>query len=204
MSQQNDSVGVGGPVSSDLSREDEIVAVAAHCFERFGVQRTRIEDVADAVGISRAYFYQYFKNREALVDAVLARQLRRIVDDIGPAIWNAKSFGEALTEGAVKIVRACRQNDVFMDILRRTGDAKISQLSFRTAGFEAEIEFRLWQPILNTARQRGEIRPDLNDDEEILGWLRSILLLLLLKNEISSDEVRRIFRRLVVPGLIAH
>jgi AcrR family transcriptional regulator len=195
---------VGDPVTSELSREDEIIAVAAHCFERFGVQRTRIEDVADAVGISRAYFYQFFKNREALVDAVLARQLRRIVEDTGPAIWNAKTLSEALTEGAVKVVRACRQNDVFMDILRRTGDGKISQLSFRTAGFEAEIELRLWQPVLNAARQRGEIRPDLNDDEEILGWLRSILLLLVLKEQISSDEVRSIFRRLVVPGLVAH
>ncbi len=188
--------------SPDPVKQDEIAAVAAYCFERFGVHRTRIEDVADAAGISRPYFYQYFKSREALIDAVLSRQLRRVADDIGPAIWNAKSFGEAITEGAVKIIHACRQDPVFMAILTRTGNARISELSFRTAGFESEIEGRLWRPVLESARRRGEIRSDLADDAEILGWLRSILLLLLPKLDMTPNDVRSVFRRLVVPGLI--
>ncbi len=187
----------------DLNRQEEITAVAAYCFERFGVHRTRIEDVADAAGISRPYFYQYFKSRDALIDAVLARQLRRVADDIGPAIWNAKSFSEAITEGAVKIIHACRRDTVFMDILHRTGNARISELSFRRMGFESEIEARLWQPVLDKARERGEIRADLTDDAEILGWLRSVLLLLLPKQEMSSADVRSVMHRLVVPGLVA-
>src|SRR5438105_13251456 len=58
-------------------RED-IYAAALASFERHGVRRTLMEDVAREAGVSRPTIYYYFPDKDALVLEVVVRQLREI------------------------------------------------------------------------------------------------------------------------------
>lgn len=47
-------------------------------FTRFGLERTRIKDLTEAVGIGTSTFYQFFDSKEALYLAILAREGERV------------------------------------------------------------------------------------------------------------------------------
>ena len=52
-----------------------ILDAAQRVFEQYGARRANIEDVARAAGVSRSTLYRAYPNKEALLDAVLRRQL---------------------------------------------------------------------------------------------------------------------------------
>jgi AcrR family transcriptional regulator len=53
------------------SRRDEIVAAARELYETRGLEETTIKDISDKLGVARSLFYHYFKNKDAVTDAVI-------------------------------------------------------------------------------------------------------------------------------------
>lgn len=51
-----------------------IFDAATACFERHGVGRTTMDDIAREAGVSRAAIYYHFPNKQALVTAVVVRE----------------------------------------------------------------------------------------------------------------------------------
>jgi len=62
-----------------VSRRNEIVRRAAEVFDRQGVARTSIEDIARAVGIKREGIYYYFKSREEIVLEIILPQSQALL-----------------------------------------------------------------------------------------------------------------------------
>ena len=55
-----------------------LVDAAAACFERYGVTKTSVEDIATEAHVSRATVYRYFEGgRDELVLCVGLREVRR-------------------------------------------------------------------------------------------------------------------------------
>src|SRR5438270_14022155 len=53
-----------------------VLDAAADCFKRYGVHRTRMEDIAELAGLARPNLYRYFPNKESLVLDVIVRETR--------------------------------------------------------------------------------------------------------------------------------
>ncbi len=64
---------------------DDLLDAAGRAFERFGVARATMIDVARQAGCSRATLYRYFPNREALHRAFVHRATLRIAAVVTPA-----------------------------------------------------------------------------------------------------------------------
>ena len=71
------SNGKGQPVASSDSIERldvnspqgvAIVEAAMRCFDTWGVERTRMGDIATEADVARPTLYRYFPNKEALVN----------------------------------------------------------------------------------------------------------------------------------------
>lgn len=60
---------------------DSIITAAAGLIHEFGVAGTTIDDVKAAAHVSGSQLYHYFADKDALVDAVVARQAFAVVDD---------------------------------------------------------------------------------------------------------------------------
>ncbi len=60
----------------------ELHRVGRELFSRFGLERTRIADLTDEVGIGTSTFYQFFDSKEALYLSILARERRRVEADL--------------------------------------------------------------------------------------------------------------------------
>jgi AcrR family transcriptional regulator len=74
------------------SRE-RIIASAADLVGERGVQGTSLDDVLTTAGASKGQLYHYFRDKEDLVRAVVARQTERVLDAQMPLLEELDSWG---------------------------------------------------------------------------------------------------------------
>src|SRR3546814_19442189 len=60
----------------DVRVEDKIIDATVKCFERYGIQKTSMDDIAKIAKISRPTIYRYFPSRHHLAVEVLVREIR--------------------------------------------------------------------------------------------------------------------------------
>ena len=68
--------------------QEKILEAAETCFQRFGIAKTTLGDVAREAGVARVTLYRQFADKEALFAGTTARIVRRrwrdIADGVGP------------------------------------------------------------------------------------------------------------------------
>ncbi len=66
-----------------------ILESAERCFATRGFAETRLEDVAEDVGVRRAALFYHFKDKQALYDAVVADVFRDLLDRMGEVLFGS-------------------------------------------------------------------------------------------------------------------
>ena len=202
MPRRTDQPAKSAATSAKSDKRDKIVRAAAECFERYGVQRTRVEDVAQAAGLSGTNFYNYYPSRSALIDAVVLARVEAIVQDTVPVIERSKTLRDAVINGLVDTVDLCRSDALFMEFLSLTRQNRLVELGTAPAAFGFDMLERVWRPALQRARVRNELRAGL-DDNETIAWLgRVSLMLLLLSGTTSMEKIRETVAVYVAPALV--
>jgi len=87
--------GVGRPASIEAPRET-ILANAATLFAANGLERTSLQDVARAVGLSKAAIYHYFPTKTDIYDAIVSDLLDTLYHRVLARIGEAESPSEQL------------------------------------------------------------------------------------------------------------
>jgi len=67
-------------------RREQILRSAAEVFARKGVASTRINDLAEAAGVSQGLLYRYFANREEVFAALLERLVQETIRQVHSAL----------------------------------------------------------------------------------------------------------------------
>lgn len=83
------------PVKNDLHR-DEILSAARRLFCAHGLDMTTMQSIADAAGKSKATLYYYFKNKEAVLSALIARGRVRMMEVLENEVNRCGSAEERL------------------------------------------------------------------------------------------------------------
>lgn len=81
-------------MDDDLSRR--VVDAALTIVGRFGLAKMTLEDVAREAGCSRATLYRRFPGKKALLDVVMASEVRRLEAGLAAALGEVSSLEEAL------------------------------------------------------------------------------------------------------------
>jgi len=188
----------------DDRRRREILDAAHRCVERFGVRRTRMDDVAELAGVSRPLLYRYFSNRRELIDAVLLDGVRTVAQKLSPRIAKFETFAEAVVEGSILLVRAGREKPLLSAGAAAGATPRISELPEtirRHSDHIREMAVAVWEPVHARARARGEIRSSI-DESELSDWLACVHLMFLLRPDLDEDQMRSYLRTFVVPSLV--
>lgn len=170
----------------DSERRTLIADAAARCFQRWGVHRTRMEDIAQEAGIARPALYRYYAGKEALLLEVV---LRHITDRAAALHKRVKKRGpagplilQALLAGIVGGPdRGIAESVLGVDVLHDT--AKL--VAQTDVVFDAMSGY--WRPYLDYAAERGELRADVVPDQAVR-WLTSIVFCFLTVPEIVPPE----------------
>lgn len=189
--------------SKEPSSYERIIRAAYMCFERYGIDRTSIEDIAREAGVTRPTVYRYFKGKLDIVDLISSEESRKVNAEVRKRLVRGQPFATRVTEALLLVVRIAIKNPY----IRRT-------LSYREFQAEADsldsdmhrLHRQWWGPLLEHAAERGELASDL-DIDEILVWFtltQRMLLMRLESGPITDEELRRLIGRFVVEPLLAN
>jgi TetR/AcrR family transcriptional regulator len=159
----NAQAAVSTPPESSGSRAERtraaILAAAEDLFARKGFASSRLEDVADAVKMTRAALFYYFRDKQALFDAVLedsfgalARQLQDVLADEQATI--AARIERGLAAWVDTIVARPTMARL---ILRLVADGT-ETLTQGILADDNQIAARFWA-LFEEGRRSGELKP---------------------------------------------
>jgi len=173
------------------SRERLVEAAVASVVDH-GVKQLRVDDVLAAAGSSKSQMYHYFSDRDALIDAAVARRCEEFLDLLGQA------FGGVSSLDALGSVLAGFVSDYAGHLSGCPVGTLASEL---TAGPEPARQttveaFGAWEGYLTAALQRiqdaGELGSDCDAGELALGLLVGLEGGMFLSQVRGSDRPLRV------------
>ena len=146
----------------------QILDAGSAWLTRFGNEKTTIQDVAQASGISRATIYRYFPGRAQLLQAIADYDQARQLQEVRIRAAAAASMEEAVAIAAeVLWVAALRFRT--SEHLANRDRGLANYLVFRRAD-RSEWITELIRPYVQRAREAGELPSDVSLDDAI-GWI---------------------------------
>ena len=182
--------------------EARLLAAAVRCFEKYGIEKTFIEDIAKEAGLSRPTAYRAFKNRRDLLERVAQERISGMEIRMRLRMLRYGSFEEALVRGAASSMRESRQDKIFMAVLTALGDDGLERyLLHPKSPVKANIG-NIWGDTIDKAKLSGELKQGLSK-ADVVNWIIAVECILLLKNELSTKGQEEFLRKFMVPALIA-
>ena len=180
---------------------EEIYAAALATFEQQGVRGTLMEDVARRAGVSRPAIYYYFPDKDALVLEVIVRQVREIHRQIRASIKIEDGL-PAMVEASLTTIRLSGQNQ-YIRLLTQPDTAGLTA-RLAESDIVMGLQQELWYPLLEAARNRGELRGD-RDFDDIIRWLTFLEFSLISSGDVfgyaTDDECRDVLCAYLLPAL---
>jgi AcrR family transcriptional regulator len=155
----------GGAPRKD--RLDDVVSVATRLFRQRGFRGTRLDDISDELGVTRAALYYYFEGKRGLLEEICARAMassERALQDVqaleDPAerlLSFGKVFARNMSSDAARVFE--RDNGELSATSRR---ALLDRAREVNQGAEAIIQYGI---------ERGDFAPEIDVQHAALGFL---------------------------------
>jgi AcrR family transcriptional regulator len=180
---------------------ERILDAALAQFEDFGLRRSTIEDVARRAGISRITVHRRFGTKDALLQAVVVREVERFFDALEAAVSGFADFADRLAEGFAFALDYMRGHGLLNRLLRTEPEALLPYLT--TSGdavlvtARSHLADRLGRDVL-----QGRLPPgDIAVMAELLTRLTFSFLITpeTAARLVTTDDARRFARRYLVP-----
>ena len=188
-----------------INVKEKIVDAALIAFTKYGYDRTRMDDIADAAKVSKGKLYLYFKSKEELFYAISERNITELKEQLSTlfsmkedVISNAEYFYESFQRNKT----TTDLEKVFFEIIAESSrNPKLRKMLYeqRLKIFEIVTEY------LNSKMQRGLLKKDTNTKAIASGLVslynglslsRVLGLSEALNKQIWLDTVRAIFNGL--------
>ena len=151
------------PSGAKAERTRSVILLAAEeLFATHGYAAARLEDVADTVGLTRAALFYYFRDKQALYDAMLKNAFGSMTEHLNRVLTAKGSIAERLELAVEAYVDAVvARPSLARLILRYVADAK-EQPPQDLLSNNNQILLNFWS-LFQKGRKSGELKP-VNDD----------------------------------------
>ena len=182
---------------------ERLLDAAEGCLAQFGPQKTSMEDVARAAGMSRATVYRYFENRDALLLGVASRQAAGLATEAMSYLAQFDNIADWLVEGLIFTLREIPQRPVFASLVTSLDSRSASSLFLGSSGM-IQIGVNVLRPMFGTAKQQGHLRDEVDADMLIEWLLRILWTYLNAPSQVATDEdgMRTLFRMMLIPAVL--
>lgn len=182
---------------------ERLLDAAEACLKQFGPQKTSMEDVARAAGMSRATVYRYFENRDALLLGVASRQAASLATEAIGFLGQFDNIGDWLVEGLLYTLREIPKRPVFASLVTSLDSSSASNLLLGSTGL-IQIGVNVLHPMFANAKQQGLLRDDVDIDMLIEWLLRVLWTYLNAPSQVATDEdgMRTLFRMMLIPAVL--
>jgi TetR/AcrR family transcriptional repressor of nem operon len=182
-----------------------IVEAAADLIYAHGVERTSLDDVMAASGVSKSQLYHYFADKDALVLEVIARQTERVLDAQRPHL-------DALD--SLPALKAWRDAFVRLNKAVQCGGCPLGSLASELANDSEPARkrladsFSLWRERIENGlarmQERGELSGSANPHDLALALLSAVEGGLLLAKTTHSSRPLEIALDMAIDHVARH
>lgn len=186
----------------DMRVEDKIIDATVKCFQRFGINKTSMDDIAKVAKVSRPTIYRYFPSRHHLAIEVVVREIRDHTRLVTPILRDIKFPPKAMLEGIVLAVSTARDHPYTRIVLSDAG----AELLARVPGTDQALLDAMgeqWLPSLTRWRETGYLKPSVRLDDLLL-WITFYMQSSIGKGDflaISEERMRRMLSSLLIPSV---
>jgi AcrR family transcriptional regulator len=195
--------GTSRNVDAEEARE-RILDAASRCFDRIGVPKTTVVDVAREAKVTRTTLYRYFESREAIVVGVMLRETHYFRERLLEALSGIDDVGEFIVEGILFCLREAPKRPLHIYLSGGEASNLMGRL-FLSSEQLFEIGIELVQPLFEPAREKGLLRDGI-ELSTLLEWASRITLSYLTtpSSRVADEaEMRKLLRRLLLPAVMA-
>ncbi|HVW31520.1 MAG TPA: helix-turn-helix domain-containing protein [Acidimicrobiia bacterium] len=193
-----------GVRAADHGRIDAILDAAVACFDHFGIEATRMDDIAGEAGLQRPNLYRYFANRDAIVVEVILRDIRRLSLRLG-AVLRFSGPARAVLLSALEVAIESLHESPFARHLRDRPEhiRTIVHLAASSDEVFASAVHASWAAIFDYAESRGELRRDIDPGAGIR-WIIFVMFYCFLYPEAlgGHDQVPTYLETFVVDAIL--
>jgi len=181
-----------------------IISAAFACFRTRGLAKTTIVDIARQADVSRSTVYEYFKDKETVVEACAEAASQRFYRNMAKAIdrHGGSTLEGRLTRAAVFVTQARQvvEPEVYFD------SAEVNLMMTKNAASLLQECAEFLAPYVAAARITGEVRNDL-DVQSATEWFARMLFSLFTTpspyfDARDDDAVAEFVRDFVVRGFL--
>lgn len=144
------------------ARRSQILAAAIQVYADRGYHRTRVEDIADAAGVSKGTLYLYFESREHLFSAAFEDFMTRLSEGLAEITASDAPPLERLAQVVTASLDAVRRHETLSRVMVDFWSATLHNPD--VPHIDASRQYReirqMIAALLDEAAKRGEIRPD--------------------------------------------
>jgi len=188
-----------------VATRSRIVEAAADLIYTHGVERTSLDDVMAASGVSKSQLYHYFADKDALVLEVIARQTERVLDAQQPHLEALDSLSalKAWRTAFVRLSRAAQGKGCPLGSLA-------SELANESEPARKRLadSFSMWRDRIENGlakmRERGELAASADPHDLALALLSAVEGGLLLAKTAHSSRPLEIAIDMAIDHVTRH
>lgn len=184
-----------------VSTEERLLDAAVRCVEKYGVEKTFLDDIGKEANLSRRTVYRSFSSRKELLTKVALRSVAVFHDQVKELMRQYDSVADAFVIGAVETLYMARRDKVFMAILEAVGDDGLERYLLDPTGPAFAYTRDAWAETFARARENGEMRADATDDE-LTFILASANCIFLLRDRMTKEEQIHFMQKFLLPAIL--
>ncbi|WP_374025312.1 TetR/AcrR family transcriptional regulator [Mycobacterium sp. HNNTM2301] len=189
--------------ASAVDTRAALIWAAFACFRTRGLRKTTIVDIARAANVSRSTFYEYFRDKEAIVETCAEAASQSFYRKLATAIdrEGGSTLEQKLVRAAVFVTQARRvvEHESYFD------EEQVNLMLTKNSSTLLRECGEFFTPYISAARLTGEIRSDL-DVRSASEWFARILFSLFTTPsphlDGHDDAVAEFVRAYVVRGFV--
>lgn len=183
---------------------ERILDAALKQFELFGLRRSTVEDITRRSGLARVTLYRHFSNKDAIVEAVLLRELERFLAELAAEAGRYPDAEDKLVEGFVFTLNTLRVHALLQRLLATEPETVLPFLTVEGDGVIKTASSFLAYQLAEELRDDSRTEIELLEVAEVT--VRIILSFVLTPSQnvaLGDDDAARSFaRRYLVPPLL--
>lgn len=176
-----------------------VVRAARVAFARYGVQRTRMADIAAEANVARQTLYDFVSGREGLIELALVECCRELQARLEAELVDGpEDLRELFIEVLARAVEIARADEEFGALAAALPAERVDRIIGATTAVQSLLGKSL-EPVLQRAQDAGQLRPDVVV-ADASQWFLGVISFALLRENLDAEGLRRELRTYALPS----
>ena len=182
-------------VLKDERIRSEIIDAAEGLFQRYGLKKTSMEEIAEVCGKGKSTLYYYFKNKDELFYSVFDKECKSLQQELKEEVDKQEGMRNKLKTYLEVKIKKLSEFEVFHEVLLEMFMKQSEKYMEFMVGFE-QFEMHLILEALIEAKEQDQLRSSAAKDLESTTFNITILLKGLFLQMLMSNNFQDFSNRL--------